>query len=644
MAFNLVVASGKGGTGKTTVAVGLAWTLARRGERVRLLDCDVEEPNAGLFLQPEFGEAEPVEVKKPRWVEEKCTGCGECVKACRYNALALVKGKVLFFNELCHACGVCSWVCPEGALVEESVRIGEVRVSEGPQPFVFVEGRVEVGESRAPTVVRAVKERAGSDEETINIVDAAPGAACPVVEAMRGADMVWLVTEPTPFGASDLLVAAELAAELGIPAGILINRWDGEDGVVGELAEKLGVPVIGRLPLRREYAEAYARGRNPAVEFADLAERLREAYELCLGCVPAGSGTRWLRSPLRGGGPRERKAGEVKGGGGRPPVEIAVISGKGGTGKTTVVSSFAAMMAPGRGVLVDTDVDAADLYLMFETAVRERGEFKGSAKARIDAAQCAGCRICREACHFDAIRETGGPEGEVICEVEETACEGCGLCARVCPVGAIEMEERVTGEWYVADSEKGVMVFARLGAGEENSGRLVSMVRRRGAQAAVEGGCGLILGDGPPGIGCPVISAITDVDLVVVVTEPTVSGVSDLGRVLELCRHFGTPAGVVINKADLDREQALRIEEMAGQYGCPVLGWIPYDGEALAAVRAGVPLVKFSRGPAARGLEKAWEGLRKMVRERFGVDIMGEIADQDQTARTKNKDGQGGTE
>jgi len=246
----ITIASGKGGTGKTTVAVNMAAALARRGntqEEVRLLDCDVEEPNDHLFVNPRFCVREDVQVQRPEWNAELCTGCMKCQKACNYNAIAVIpvrregtrelKRKVTVFPELCHACGVCSYVCPEGALIEKPVRIGTVESAPDSAEFYFAHGILNVGEPLAPAVVRDVKKHATSDGLTL--IDAAPGTACPVVEAMQGADVVILVTEPTPFGLNDLRLALNMALKLGLPAGIVVNRSDGEDAIIRDYADEV---------------------------------------------------------------------------------------------------------------------------------------------------------------------------------------------------------------------------------------------------------------------------------------------------------------------------------------------------------------------------------------------------------------------
>ena len=247
---------------------------------MRLLDCDVEEPNDHLFVKPDFTEESDVTVLKPVWDEEKCTGCGKCAEACNYNAIAVVKGKVLIFNELCHSCGACSYVCPEDALREEPVSIGKVQAAPDNKPFFFAHGLLNIGEALAPNVVQAVKRHI--DPEAINILDASPGTACPVVKALEGADVAVLLTEPTPFGLNDLKLAAAMTLKMGIPTGIVVNRSDGEDRIIADWAENVGVPIVGRIPFERKYAETYSSG-NILVEWHDeLSANLLGIYEeLC---------------------------------------------------------------------------------------------------------------------------------------------------------------------------------------------------------------------------------------------------------------------------------------------------------------------------------------------------------------------------
>jgi len=273
------VASGKGGTGKTLVATSLALSLKER-DKVQLLDCDVEEPNDHIFLKPAFIRSEAASIPVPEVNEDKCTHCGKCAEVCAYNAIAVMKQKVLVFPELCHGCGACGYLCPEKAISEEAKEIGVVE-SGSSDGIGFVHGRLAVGEVMAPPVIRQVKEHT-SREGTV-IIDVSPGTSCPVVEAVKDSDFCLLVTEPTPFGLNDLVLAVETVRELNIPCGIVLNRAGVGDGKVEEYCRKENVPVLLTIPLNTEIASFYSRG-VPLVEgmpqwkatFLGLSDRIRE--------------------------------------------------------------------------------------------------------------------------------------------------------------------------------------------------------------------------------------------------------------------------------------------------------------------------------------------------------------------------------
>ena len=247
--------------------------------------------------------------------------------------------------------------------------------------------------------------------------------------------------------------------------------------------------------------------------------------------------------------------------------EIVIVSGKGGTGKTSLAAAFAALAK--NGILCDADVDAADLHLLMQPEVKERTDFMGGSKAVINPDLCTGCGTCRTLCRFDAISDRY--------EVDPIRCEGCGVCVDFCPEQAIDFPVQRCGEWYISATRFGPMVHARLGIAEENSGRLVSLVRKETRQLAEERGLDLILTDGPPGIGCPVIAAIGGATALVIVVEPTVSGIHDMERVVDLAAHFRVPGMVIVNKYDLNVEMTETIEKSALKRNIAVLGRVPFD-------------------------------------------------------------------
>ncbi len=286
--------------------------------------------------------------------------------------------------------------------------------------------------------------------------------------------------------------------------------------------------------------------------------------------------------------------------------ELVVISGKGGTGKTSVTASFAVLA--GRQVVADCDVDAADLHLILSPRIKERHEFRSGHEAVIRRDDCRGCGTCLELCRFGAVRMGGGTEGDAVFEIDPVACEGCGVCVRFCPQHAIDFPERLCGEWMISDTRCGTMVHARLGTAAENSGKLVSTVRREARRIAEEENRSLVIVDGPPGIGCPVIASLTGATVVLVVTEPTVSGEHDLERVLSLTRHFNIPTAICVNKWDLNPEMTRRIEAGALRAGARVAGRIRYDRSVTLAQMQERAVVEIG-GPCAEDIERIWKQL-----------------------------------
>ena len=274
------IASGKGGTGKTTVAVNLAMSL---NEEVQLLDCDVEGPNAHLFIHPVIGHSEAVTVSVPVVNRETCTLCGKCSDLCQFKAIAVIPDvSILTFPELCHSCGGCWAVCPEHAISEGAREVG-ILDSGHLDRVSFIQGRLRVGEAMAPPLIQEVRRKA--DPNQLTIIDAPPGTSCPVISAIRGSDGVVLVTEPTPFGLHDLKLAHAAVRFLGIPAGLIVNRVGiGDDAVIG-YAEAEGLPVLMEIPFDRRFAETYARGQLLIEALPEYKERFRQLYRDVVGVV-----------------------------------------------------------------------------------------------------------------------------------------------------------------------------------------------------------------------------------------------------------------------------------------------------------------------------------------------------------------------
>ena len=289
--------------------------------------------------------------------------------------------------------------------------------------------------------------------------------------------------------------------------------------------------------------------------------------------------------------------------------EVLIISGKGGTGKTSLTGAFAGLAE--NALLCDLDVDAPDLHLLLAPQVKESHDFHSGFEAEIDPELCEACGLCREKCRFDAVEEDGG-----VYRVNPLKCEGCKLCVELCPAGAINFNQKHCGTWQVSDTRFGPMVHAQLFPGEENSGRLVALLRQKAKELAKEGGIGLIISDGPPGIGCPVISSITGMDLAVIVTEPTPSGRHDLERAVELCRHFKLPVGVVINKHDLNQELSGAIADYCQREGLTLLAQIPFDQAVTQAMVRGKTINEFQENGTAAIVADAWKNIENLAREK----------------------------
>jgi len=285
-----------------------------------------------------------------------------------------------------------------------------------------------------------------------------------------------------------------------------------------------------------------------------------------------------------------------------PYKQITIVSGKGGTGKTTVLASFAALAE--NKVLADCDVDAANLYLLLDPEPKVTEDFWGARIAVRDPDRCQKCGQCEAHCRFEAI---------TVEEVNEANCEGCGLCVLVCPNEALHMKRIVNGVFYISETAYGPMVHARLKPAAENSGRLVSKVRQGAENVALEQDLPYILIDGPPGIGCTVTASLVDVDLALVVTEPSLSGMHDMERMVELAGHFQVPVAMIINKADINPENTATIGEFCNNHHIPLVAELPFDEVVVAANAAQKPLVEYDNGPVSQGITQAWARLGELL-------------------------------
>jgi len=601
--MTITIASGKGGTGKTTFSVNLAYALSYKNMKVNLLDCDVEEPNDFLFINPKNVDEQPVMALKPEWDETKCSGSARCVEICSYNAIARVNGKTLIFNELCHSCGACAYACQSNALIEKHVTIGNVKSSVINDNFNFAYGTLNVGEALAPHIVKSVKKLI--DKNAINIIDASPGTACPVVEALNDTDVAVLVTEPTPFGVHDLRLAASLTQKLGVPTGIVINKSDGDDKIVTDFANEAGIQIIGRIPFKREFAETYSYGGILVEKYSELIDVFIDIYkkiEELKGTPPSSKEIKIFSEKIEPENNGNSSVNETTSLNKTPYRETVVISGKGGTGKTSVLSSLAIISE--KSVFADNDVDAADLHLILKPEIIEKHDFSGGKVAEINAEKCINCGKCEEVCHFDAIIKNDKYS------VNKLSCEGCGLCSLACPVDAISEYDVINGNWFVSKTKVGPMAHALLGVAEENTGKLVTKVRKVAADIASQEKYDKILADGPPGTGCPVIASLSGVDLALIVTEPTVSGVHDLERVLKLANHFRVKSKVVINKSDLNKEQAERIYKLANENGAEVIAEIPFDDNIVDALKEGKSVIEYnSEAPSSKIIKEIYKKL-----------------------------------
>lgn len=547
--MRILFASGKGGAGKTTVTAGIA---AFWPNPAVLADADVEAPDLGLYLPHAFAEETPVGLEVPVRVTDACDLCGECTSICQFNAIKKLGGRIMPFSDMCHGCGGCTAVCAPHAIVTGERELGRIGFGALEDGRIFLEGRSRVGEAMTPPLIRALLRKASAcaaREKADLLIDAPPGVSCPVMTAAASADAVVLVIDPTPFGVHDFKLALRAFETLGKPMAAVINR-SGQPSAAACEAELIAFCGEKACPSR------------PACPL--IARPPHALPQDAIRCSTPRTGASACPKPLAPSAPFSREA---------IMHEIVVLSGKGGAGKTSVTAALArAMSAREKIVVCDYDVDAPDLHILLRPETEMSADFVSGHLAVFNSDNCIDCAQCLAFCRFDAIKQAAPCEYPVI----EQLCEGCAVCVKLCPELAFDFVPRHCGEYYRSRTRFGTMIHAELTPGAENSGRLILLLKQEAAKAAQADGAEIILSDGTPGIGCPVISSLSGAALVCAVIEAGASGIADFKRLAELARRFRLPIAVIVNKADLSAEATEAAMQAARDAGAEVLGTLPF--------------------------------------------------------------------
>lgn len=606
--MKIAITSGKGGVGKTFAATCLAAVMAQT-QPVRYIDCDVEAPNAHLFLKPETSRSQQQTLACIEGMDpDECTHCGRCAKACYFNALIVGKQNGMAFPELCRWCGACQIVCPNDALI----------VGQRPIGTVF-QGRIGNIDLHWATLqagaggmtVRLIEQIKQAGDNILTILDSPPGTSCAVVHTIRHADTVILVADPTRFGRHDLKLSVQLCRSMQIEPWVLINRaGTGDPDQLRRWCWTQNLPILAEIPDDRAIAELYSQGRLPIEGLDDLrqlfvqmAEKLLTVPTRLTPAASAGAAIETESLFMKAETPDESQTNPPPA---THPVEITVVSGKGGTGKTSLAACFAQLE---NAVVADCDVDAADMHLLFEPKVRQSGTFIGGRIMSVDPQQCTACGQCLNICQWDAISTAADKKAFIAGD----RCEGCGACLLICPEGAIRSEPTRDGRWYVSSTRYAPMSHAVLQPGKENSGKLVTLVRSHAAENIQASNTVVVL-DGSPGTGCPVIASVGGAKAAVIVTEPTVSGLHDLLRILELTDHFNIPAGIIVNKADINPQVTGEISQLAAERGARLLGQLPYDPVFLQAQQAGQTVLEYQPiGRCSMHIQDIWNNIKIMT-------------------------------
>ncbi len=607
--MKVAITSGKGGVGKTFAATCLAAVIAE-SQKIRYIDCDVEAPNAHLFIKPDEIHAE--EQTLPcidRMDPKKCTYCGLCAKVCYFNAIVVGKKNAMAFPELCRWCGACQIVCPHDALIVNQRTIGTVyRGQVGNIDLHWATLQAGAG----GMTVRLIEQIKQFADETLTILDSPPGTSCAVVHTIQNADVVVLVADPTRFGQHDLKLSVHLCRAMNIQPLVLINRSGiGNLEELRRWCESENLPILAEIPDDREIAELYSKGLLPidhldylrqlfsqaARQLAVLPNKPFKKKQLCDNKPKAETVFLNSDTSLKTIDEQTPPA---------DPVEIAVVSGKGGTGKTSLAACFAQLE---KSVVADCDVDAADMHLLLQPQILESETYIGGRVMSIDPRQCSVCGKCIDVCQWNAISKTNNTVS-----IDEDSCEGCGACVLVCLTKAVKTKQTRDGKWYWSSTRHGNLSHATLEPGKENSGKLVTLVRKNAVHKNKNPKNTAVVLDGSPGTGCPVIASVGGAKAAVIVTEPTVSGLHDLKRILELTEHFKIPAGIVINKADINPQVSNDIKQLAQEQNADILGELPYDTVFVQAQQESKTVLEYQPdSELSKKIEAIWKTVKTIT-------------------------------
>ncbi len=501
----------------------------------------------------------------------RCAGCRKCVEFCRFNALAFVKNRPFVFSEVCHFCGGCILLCPNGALTERQRVIGEVESGTSGGVRVLT-GVLHTGEvSGVPIVKKLIGQVGGMGDRPV-FIDCPPGSACIVMESIREADFCVLAAEPTVFGVSNLAMAYELVRLFDKRYGVVLNKCLDGDNPAERFCIEKGIPILGKIPYDTELGSLSAD--------AEIAAARSDKYHaLFVDCSAPSAG--------------------------RPAYETApYFERQGRDGQDH--RSRGLHPAGGARAYADCDVDAPNLHLVTtKIPLPERRDYYGLPKARINPELCKFCSRCRDHCRFDAIAVT-----QSAFRVDPFACEGCGVCQAVCPSGAVTMIPAPAGETLLYRGRETVFSTAQLKMGSGTTGKLVTEVKKNLMEAAPEADLAII--DGSPGIGCPVIASMSGVHLVLIVAEPSVSGISDLRRILKTAGTFRVKTAVCVNKYDTNPDNADKIEAFCRDEALPFVGRIPYDVQAVAAVNKALTIADVDC-PSGRAVREIYEKTVQLI-------------------------------